>query len=271
MANNRACFNPGDRYKPAHAFRTPDGFWDETYLIPFSFVVPGNGQPSFRNLIQMPDDSPWILRGIVFPQIGISTIINGAERFPGKARLWDGRGNPMSKGLVLTLGAWCQSGFNDVNAFGWAFADEVSFDPGGFAMLDLELNTNAAIASANAIFGADSIIFDANIYGTGGNGYQVDLVDPGAPNIPLSIGVVGTTITVTLETDGGSSIVTTSQEVIDIINDTAAASALVLAWLAAGDGTDIVAADSLVLGGGAASSPITVSGTLLGVKRRPVC
>lgn len=268
---DRACFNPQDRYKPAFAFRTPDGFWDEEYQIPFNFTVAGDGSPTFRNPIQMPDDAPWILRGIVFPQIGLSSGFMDGTRSPGFARLWDGRGNPMSKGLVLTLGVWCQSGYADVNAFGYWFADEVIFEPGGNSMMDLQLSTNATAAVANLIFGADSLILEANIYGTGGNGYTVNLIDPAAPNIPLSIGVVGTTVNITLETDGASAIVTTTQEVIDIINETAAAIALVMPWLAAGDGTEVVAADVAVLAGGAASTDIVVAGTLLGVKRRPLC
>ncbi len=270
--SNRACFFPNDKYKPSHAWKTPPGLWDEEYLIPFNFTVAGDGSPSFRNPIQMPDDAPWILRGIVFPQIGITSGVNDAVRAPGAARLWDGRGNPMSKGLVLTLGVWCQSGWAGVNAFGWWFSDEVMFDPGGFAYLDLQLNTNAGVALANSIFGSDSIIWDANIYGTAGNAYTVNLVDPAAASSPLSVAVVGgNTVNVSLETDGASAIISTSQDVIDIINATPAASALILPWLAAGDGTEIVTADTAALAGGSDSEPIVVAGCLLGVKRRPIC
>jgi hypothetical protein len=269
---DRACFHPEDRYKPAFAFKTPDGFWDEQYLIPFTFTVPGDGSPSFRNMIQMPDDAPWILRGIILPQIGISSGFMDSGRTPGAARLWDGRGNPMSKGLVLTLGAWCQSGYGGVNAFGYWFADEVIFEPGGNSMLDLQLNTNAGIAIANLIFGVDSIIFLANVYGTAGNGTTVNLIDPAAANSPLSISVgPGLVIDINLETDGAAAIVTTSQEVIDIINETPAALALVMAWLAAGTGLEVVTADVAVLAGGTAGTDITVNGCLLGVKRRPIC
>lgn len=272
----RACVSPTDKYKPGFAFRTPEGFRDETFLIPFSFTVPGNGLP-VRNLsIQMDDDVPWILRGIVWPQLGIKAdVVNPAppNRNVGQARIRDTQGNPLSLGMVLTLGAWAQSGYRNVNAFGWWFADEVICEPGGALMVDLQLATNATFAAITVPSGlGDTIEFDANIYGTGGNGYTIDLTDPLANNQPLTVVVgPGNAVEVLLATDGGGAIISTCQEVVDAINSDSAALAILGAQIIVGDGSTIAPTFVGVLIGGTASSPITTLGTLIGVKRRREC
>lgn len=60
-----------------------------------------------------------------------------------------------------------------------------------------------------------------------GEEVTITLVDPAGNNVPLSVAVVGNDITVTLETDGGSTPVSTAAEVVDAIQADADADALV--------------------------------------------
>lgn len=267
----RACFYPQNKYKPGFAFKTLEGFRDETFEIPFEFTVPGTGAEVTQLPLQLDDDVPWILRGIVFPQLGIPTAAISTIRNIGACRIRDTKGNPLSKGKVLTLGAWCQSGYANVNAFGWWFTDEIICDPGGALLFDFQLSTNATWAIASVTNGGDTIIFDANIYGVAGNAYTINLLDPGAPNVALSVAAGAGVVNVTLATDGASAIISTSQQVIDAINESSAAVAVLTAQLVAGTGNDVVAAAAEALGGAAASSPVNLRGTLLGVKRFREC
>jgi hypothetical protein len=77
-----------------------------------------------------------------------------------------------------------------------------------------------------------------------GNSLTLTLIDPPGNNVPLSVVVLnGIDITVTLETDGSSAIVTTGRELADAINQTAASYQLVYAVMAAGnDGSGVVTA-----------------------------
>ena len=90
--------------------------------------------------------------------------------------------------------------------------------------------------------GDSSILFRAVTAGTGGNSITVVLVESGN-STPLSVSVVSNAITVNLETDGGGSAVSTVNDVISKIYQTAAASALVDALYGdSGDGTGVVVA-----------------------------
>lgn len=64
---------------------------------------------------------------------------------------------------------------------------------------------------------------------------SIVVVDPGTPSAALTVGVVGTVITVNLATNGASAITTTAGQVLTAINGSAAAAALVRAALDTGD------------------------------------
>jgi len=79
--------------------------------------------------------------------------------------------------------------------------------------------------------------------GVAGNSITVEYVDPPGNNVALSVAVVGTVITVTLATDGTSTITSTAADVRDAINASAQARSLVSAVLVTGnDGTGLVTA-----------------------------
>lgn len=87
----------------------------------------------------------------------------------------------------------------------------------------------------------NNLIFRAKKAGAAGNSITIQYVDPPGNNVPLSVAVVGNAITVTLETDGTSAIVSTAAEVRDAINDHPGAYSLVYAVLATGsDGSGLV-------------------------------
>lgn len=109
---------------------------------------------------------------------------------------------------------------------------------------------------ANGLTGSmDSEIQWTAVYdGSVGNSITVDLVDPMAMSSPLSVTVTGKDISVSLETDGGSMIISTANEVIAAIQADFDASELVTV-AATGTGADVVAAEMITLSGGAGSSP----------------
>lgn len=256
-------------WRPQFAFQTPAGYRDEPYEVPFSFVVQADGQV-YRSLPwQLDDDQPYLIRAVVFPEIG--TAQNPAL-FPALCRITDTHGNPLSQGLVLALGVWSQSGFSSINAFGFPLADEVECAPGGVLLFDFQLNTNATIAFFAHTGAVETIEFDAAVFGTAGNAFSIQLINPGAANVPLSVAVVAGAVQVTLATNGASAITSTFQDVANIINSTPAAAAVMSAQLSGANPVEVITAfGPSSLAGGAASTSVPVNGTILGVKRFKEC
>lgn len=95
------------------------------------------------------------------------------------------------------------------------------------------------LGTANA-----KLSFMAKVPGTAGNAYTVRYVNPGTASAALSIGVVGTAITVNLATNGASAITTKANDIANAINVYATpANALVQAYVPPGsDGTGVVVA-----------------------------
>lgn len=280
MVPRLTCENPAALYKPQWAYKTPDGYRDDFYVIPFSFTVPADGAVHLGFPVQLDDDVPYLVRGIIFPMIGTAQPNYNQIpplAFPGLVRMFDSHGNPLTEGLVLALGAWAQPGFSDantptgINAFGFPIEPEVECSPGGAVIFDFQLNTNAVPATFTD--GSGSLLFASSVYGTGGNATTIQLVDPGAPNVPLSVAVVGAAVTVTLATDGASVLTSTWADVAAAINGNAAAAALMSAVvLQNGDTVAAVIALTNLAGGAAADpTPITVTGSLIGVKRFKDC
>jgi len=119
----------------------------------------------------------------------------------------------------------------------------------------LRLGTCGTLATLTNDSGNAQIILTSLILGLDGNKTEIVLTDPAAPSSALSITVTknfssGHTIDVSLETDGGSAIISTAQDVVDAINADADAKRIVLAQYG-GDGTGVQSAlTSTPLAGG---------------------
>jgi hypothetical protein len=70
-----------------------------------------------------------------------------------------------------------------------------------------------------------AVIFQSKTYDN--NAITVQTVNPGAPNQPLSVGVAGNAITITLATDGAGALSSTAAQVVAAVNADPAASGLV--------------------------------------------
>lgn len=267
-------YDPSRQWKPQWAYLTPEGQRDEPFFVPFAFQVLANGllQPGFPWVLD--DDVPYLIRGIVFPQIGTAE-----GRSPALCRIWDTQGNAIGRGSVppvLALSAWCQSGFNSINAFGFPVEFEVLCAPGGTLVFDFQLPSNAGVASLSYAGPFAVVVFRASVVGAGGNAVTVSLVDSGVPGTPLSVAVAGSAVTVTLGDDGGGALSTTYAQLVSLLNSTPAVAALLSASAAGADvnhvlGSAGIGDGAVHLAGGTASGLVTVQGTLVGVKRFGEC
>lgn len=139
--NRDICYAPSLKYKPEFAYKLPTGYKGDSFVLPFSFTVPANGQVQIGYTLKLDDDVPWIWRGLVFPQIG--TAQAGAGN-PGLVRLWDPYGNPITNcketnDFVLAVGVIGQSGFGNINAFGFPLGSEIECPPGGVIQFDFQI------------------------------------------------------------------------------------------------------------------------------------
>lgn len=115
--------------------------------------------------------------------------------------------------------------------------------------------SSAASALADKVLGAGNARIEvaAAVPGSAGNAITVALAGPAANSQPLTVAVNGQAITVSLATDAGGDITSTNTDVINAINGSAAAAALVTASLATGGvaGTVVAAVAAMNLAGGA--------------------
>lgn len=103
--------------------------------------------------------------------------------------------------------------------FGWPLEDELVCPPAGTFLFDFQISTNATVALFSIVDVLLTITFFAGVWGTAGNGVTITLIDPGAPNVPLSLAIVGgVNVEVTLATDGGGVVTSTFQDIADIVN-----------------------------------------------------
>ena len=133
--------------------------------------------------------------------------------------------------------------------------DELQLGPAGSdrQLADVVL-ASAASALAEATIGAGNAAIEvvATQAGVAGNAITVALVDPGANDAALAVAVAGNAITVNLATGNAGAITSTNTDVINAINGSAAAAALVIASLATGAaaGTVVAAVAAAALAGG---------------------
>jgi len=77
---------------------------------------------------------------------------------------------------------------------------------------------NAATLSIDPAGANNAILFTADTLGSDGNDITVEYVDPSSASSPLTVTLSGTAITVSLETNGASALVSTATEVVDAVN-----------------------------------------------------
>ena len=266
------CYAPSILYKPEFAYAPPDGYRAESFIVPFSFNILANGEIQADNPWKLDDDVPWVWRGMVWPQVGTAEQVNatssGILGTPMLTRVRDTHGNPLStcnqtNGYVLGFGAIGQSGFDNINAFGFPFGCEIQCEPGGVILFDFQIPNIYASAQAQVA----QVFLTAKLSGTGGNALTITVVVAGN-NTPLSVTVVGNAITVNSATDGLGNATTTSTQAAAAILANAAAAALVLVRVI-GDGT-LVLSDSggpvAFYGGTNTPQVVIVQGANLGVK-----
>lgn len=281
LTNPLMCSYPDQKYKPQFAYPTPAPFRDELFLVPFRFLVMADGKLYQDLPWRLDDDANYCIRGIIFPAIGTAQAgyanpLIAKTAFPGLVRVWDTQGNPLSNGLVLALGVWGQSGLNvspGTNAFGFPVEDAVWCNAGGSVLFDFQLQTDAAPAFFTWTVAGTTVVFASSKYGTIGNASTITIVNPGAPNIPLSVAVVGAAVTVTLATNGASAITSTLAGVAAAVNASTDANAVMWAVVTAGGAATATALAITNLAGGTAATgaPVEVTGTLIGVKRFKDC
>ena len=96
--------------------------------------------------------------------------------------------------------------------------------------------------STNALLVDQGITYTAVDAGVAGNSITITLVDPAAPNSPLSINVLSTDITINLATNGGSALTTTATQLVAALALDAPSLALITA---SGSGASPLAALSI--------------------------
>jgi len=280
------CYDRTDRYRPQGFFETPSGYRDEVFILgPFPLPISQTGQLTFNLPVQMEDDVEFIIRAMMLaPQFGtLDSETPGGPAQGMLVRIRDCWGNSLcgsgmsSSGsaiedFVLGMGIWCNQAGNGVNAFGFVMEPELPCPPGGTMLFDFQAPSGGQAAFFTFTIGPESITFEAAVGGAAGNGFTIHLVDPGAPNVPLSVAVVGTAVTVTLATDGGSAITSTFQDVQNIVNLTPAVQAVMFAILTGSTPLAVVTALATTpLAGGVNGAVTTFFGTFIGVKRFREC
>ena len=149
---------------------------------------------------------------------------------------------------------------------------EVECSPGGTILFDFQLSSQGSAAEFTKTGVDGNIEFVSAIMGLAGDGATIELLHTAAPNLPLSVAVVGRAVTVTLATNGASAITSTFQDVQNIINNTAAVQAVMFALLFTTNPAEIITALATTpLVGGANGAPTTLMATFIGVKRFERC
>ncbi|MFG1780004.1 M14 family metallopeptidase [Micromonospora sp. NPDC049048] len=129
-------------------------------------------------------------------------------------------------------------------------------------IVELPYRTNGYRRHAQAVLGTatDSrVAVDSLTWGhEGGNGISVELADPGAADVPLSVTVTGPAVRVTLGTDGDGAVSSTAAQVVAALN--AGAGTLVRAYTYRGSpGTGVVAPAAWTPLSDGLSAPASVS------------
>jgi hypothetical protein len=283
------CTDPSDLYRPQWPYAEPDDARDEVFVVgPFSMVIDGTGLLTQSVPVQLDDDVDYYIRSIKLQtQVGTT----GGQGTGMLVRLRDPYGNPLCAGgsstaapipliqnadLALGLGVWANQE-DGLNAWAWVMEPEIACPPGGTLLFDFQAQSTGNSAKISLTVAGEVIQFTAAIFGAAGNGSgSIELINPGAANVPLSIAVVGTAVRVTLQTNGASAIISTFEQVANLVNSTPAALAIMFAVILGPDPATVITALATSAFGtgpipGRNGSPITVEGSFYGVKRFRRC
>ena len=270
------CYAPNVPYKPQWAFKTPAGYRAESFVMPFSFSVLANGQQQRDYSWKLDDDSIWVFKAMVFPQVGTAQLANASNALnaedvgtgllgtPAMVRIRDAFGNTLTnclptEDLVLAVGAVGQSGFSGLNAAGFPFDCEIFCQAGSQLYFDFLLPSNAANAYLiipNTSSGGAALVIWAAVGGGQGNAITITATGGGA----TSISVAGNAITITV---GPSA---TVQDIAAALIASAAAATLVIPSVVGGSGPAMPTFGATNLVGGMAYTSQIVQGTMLGDK-----
>jgi hypothetical protein len=264
-------------HHPDWAWQTPAGFRDEPFVLNFVFRdLLADGITLHRSLpVQCEDDADFLVRSVLFPQLGLaprgSSIAGPGVSSPGRVRITTGNGQQLSRGLVLYSGIWCGAGMPNLLAVGGSLVDPLPVPAGGALSVDLQLATTGQPANASTTVNDTSLLVYANVFGVGGNGRTITIVDPGAPNSPLSVVLAGVNATISLQTNALGAISTTFLALAQFVNSNALLAPLYVAEVLGVPVEEIVAPGVLNLVGGSAGSLVDITGAFIGVKRYKAC
>lgn len=264
-------------HHPDWAWRTPEGFRDEPFVL--NFVLPdllADGVTRHEGLpVPVDDDADFLVRSVLIPQLGLAprrtSVAFPPVSTPGRVRITTSNSQQLSRGLVLYSGIWCGAGMPNLLATGGSLVDPLPVPAGGALVLDLVLATTGQPANASTTVNDTTLLVYANVFGAGGNGRTVTIVDPGAPNSPLFATPAGSNVTISLQTDGLGAIATTFFLLAQFINSSPIVSPLYVAEIFGEPVEEIVAPAVLNLAGGTAGGLVNVAGAFVGVKRYKAC
>jgi len=144
-----------------------------------------------------------------------------------------------------------------LSSFG-QITDDASGDGEGQVLFTLIGDSVAAEVTIDPTGTDNSVKYTAVTAGQAGNNITVEYVDPVAALSPLSVTVVGTVITISLETNAGSAIISTADEIITLITGDVDASALVIPTnVGLGTGVVTAIAATNLTGGNGGTSDLT--------------
>ena len=123
------------------------------------------------------------------------------------------------------------------------------------SLTDIEVGMYASAPGAFADLIVQDLTYTSLVDGTFGNSITIEYLDPGANSSPLSVSVVGTDITVSLETNGGGSITSTANDVLGAIQGSDASTLVDVAVTGTGSNVQTAAAQTPLAGGTAGPIP----------------
>lgn len=113
-------------------------------------------------------------------------------------------------------------------------------------------------ASAPGAFAQKTIqdlLYTSIVDGTFGNSITIAYVNPGAPSQPLSVSVVGTAISVSLATNGGSTLISTADDIVGAIEGSDASSLVEVSVTGTGSNVQTAVSATPLTGGSAGPIP----------------
>jgi hypothetical protein len=121
-------------------------------------------------------------------------------------------------------------------------------------LTNIEVDMYASAPGAFADLVVHDITYTSIVDGPFGNSITIEYTNPGAPSQPLSVQVTGTDISVSLETNGGSALISTATDVLGAIQGSDAQS--LVDAVVTGTGSNVQAIEAATPLAGGAAGPI---------------